>query len=981
MNEVSSYMSELDPDLNFLYENFNELFHSESSYIDFSSFNDTCVRNPNYFTFFSYNIRSYRANSDSLFCSLHGNYPEFCIFSETWFSLNYFENILDYSSHHTFREEDRRSGGVSVYIKNYLPSHKLSELSYANINIEVCTVECTFNHTDSVIIAIYRPHSGTILDFQHNLEEILNNRAVRGKNILIFGDFNVNLLDDSSTVQEFIHCLQSLGFIPIITKPTRFNNSSNSSSLLDQIWINKPSSYDSGIISSDITDHLPTYLRIPKVQNLENNPNPIRFDFRPVTLEGKLKFEDELSTFAWDQIHNADPNVFMENYIKKLNEIYIKCFPKKTKIVSSKNLLNPWITTKLRKLLDLKSDYFQLYKMNLVTKRENNALKNRVKSIVSKSKTIYYRNLFKKNRSKIRETWKLIQKLTSCKINLKKSFSKIVHDNITYHEDSKIADLFSEHFSSISQNLAENIPQTNVDPISYINFNNPSSLCFFNPVSIDECIRLILDLNNTKQNLNSIPVSLLKEYSCYIAPILTNIINSCLSSGTFPNVLKIATVTPIPKQGSPFEIKNYRPISVLPIFSKILEKCVLNRIVKYFSDHSIISPNQFGFLRGVSTENAVCSLMDILYDVIDRREFAICVFVDFAKAFDCVPHDILLRKAEAYGVRGVPLLFIKDFLSNRSQKVKINNSFSSSKPITTGVPQGSILGPLCFLIYVNDLPNFSTNCQSILYADDTTLCFRGNTLSDLIVLCNRELENFCAWANANKININFDKTLATVVTNNRIDSNLLQLSVNNLDIKFETSCKFLGLYFDSDLKFRSHISYISGKLSKSIGILFRIKDYLPTEGLISIYYSIIYPYLIYCNLVWGNTYETILNHIFILQKRALRLINKVEFRAHTNDLFYENEILKLKDINVYRQAIHMFNSDFQDFNRNHSHFTRNRNSLLPHFSRTTLTQQSLLHSAPLIWNSLPERIKNIERIGSFKINMKRNLIDNYGTGS
>ena len=264
-----------------------------------------------------------------------------------------------------------------------------------------------------------------------------------------------------------------------------------------------------------------------------------------------------------------------------------------------------------------------------------------------------------------------------------------------------------------------------------------------------------------------------------------------------------------------------------------------------------------------------------------------------------------------------------------------------------------------------------------MYADDTTLCFKGTSLSDLTILCNRELESFCTWASSNKMNINFDKTVATIVTTNRVDQNLPQLSVNNLNIKIENSCKFLGLCFDSDLKFRSHVKYVKGKMSKSIGILFRLKDILPTEGLISIYYSLIYPYLIYCNLAWGNTYETILNPIFILQKRALRLINKVEFRAHTNELFYRNKILKLKDINIYRQAIYMFNSDSSDFNRIHSYSTRNRDALLPHFSRITLTQQSILHSAPNVWNSLPDRLKNIERIVLFKRNLKDFLIDTY----
>ena len=273
-----------------------------------------------------------------------------------------------------------------------------------------------------------------------------------------------------------------------------------------------------------------------------------------------------------------------------------------------------------------------------------------------------------------------------------------------------------------------------------------------------------------------------------------------------------------------------------------------------------------------------------------KKKFAFCVFVDFTKAFDTINHAILFRKLEKYGIRGIVLELIRDYLSNRSQVVKIKDTLSSSRLISIGIPQGSILGPLWFILYINDLPKFSNSCHSILHADGTTLCFRGDSLSNVRQICIEELDRFCVWVNSNKLTTNFTKTFKEIATKNRYDKiNIPSLSGESYEhIKFVSTCKFLGLNFDSDLKFKSHINHVCRKISKSIGIRNKLKNYLDSDALISLYYSIIYPYVIYCNLIWGNTFKSKLQPIFILQKRAIRIIRKVGYLAHTNVLFSNN---------------------------------------------------------------------------------------------
>ena len=219
-------------------------------------------------------------------------------------------------------------------------------------------------------------------------------------------------------------------------------------------------------------------------------------------------------------------------------------------------------------------------------------------------------------------------------------------------------------------------------------------------------------------------------------------INNSFISGIFPTPLKIARVVPIFKSGDRTNVTNYRPISMLSILSKIFENCIYSRLVTFFETNAILSDRQFGFRHGRSTADAILKVTEFINDSMDDQEISMCVFVDFRKAFDCINHAILLRKLECYGVRGVPLDLLSTYLSNRAQHVNINGSSSSVRYARLGVPQGSVLGPLLFLVYINDLCNISSNYMPVLFADDTTLCFRNSNLSNLTSLCNSELQNF-----------------------------------------------------------------------------------------------------------------------------------------------------------------------------------------------------------------------------------------------
>ena len=406
----------------------------------------------------------------------------------------------------------------------------------------------------------------------------------------------------------------------------------------------------------------------------------------------------------------------------------------------------------------------------------------------------------------------------------------------------------------------------------------------------------------------------------------------------------------------------------------------------FITENNILNPNQYGFQRGKSTQDALIQFSKLLYSEIEKSNSILSIFIDFSKAFDTVPREILLKKLECYVIRGNINKWFSDYLSNRYQKTNISGSLSSTAKIKLGVPQGSVLGPILFLLFINDLPNISTIFHTILFADDSTMSLVGRNPSSLISLANAELSKFYFWCLANRLSVNILKTNFMLFGNTRrpnlLPPLLMKSHYSYEIINQDSETKFLGIFYDDKLSFKHQINSLTQRLSSTCALIYRIKDIVPTFVMKNIYHAHIGSLLNYCNVIWANIPETNLKPLKLILKRVIRNIARSEFLAHTKPLFQRLKILDLDNLRKLSLGQYYYRSRPDNENPllgNHNYQTRQRHILRVPQHRLTKTQLSFIIQAPQMWNEIitiyPPHIKEARTLLSFKLRLKKYLLE------
>ena len=720
-------------------------------------------------------------------------------------------------------------------------------------------------------------------------------------------------------------------------------------------------------------------------------PKSLSFHSRKLNENVYKKINDDLGKIDWDDICNYH----LDDGFQKLTDVITmnldKHAPKKLITIKAKNIIRePWITKGIlassRNLNKLYKRSKNADKKSFVYKKYKNYKKvyNKIKR---NAKQDYYKNKFDEFSSDIKKTWSTLNKIIG-RSNDKSSFPDSFKVNNSSINDTKtIANGFCEYFTNVGHNFASKIPAPNEGYEKHMKGNYLKSF-FPAPTSPEEICRIIMSLKSKKSSgpdeINSI---LLKNIAKNISKPVSSLINKSLAEGHVPEILKIAKVVPIYKSKDKEQFSNYRPISLLPVISKVLEKIMHKRLYNFMCSQGSICNHQYGFRPKHSTSHAVTELVQYINNSFDNNENLIGVFLDLSKAFDTIDHNILLNKLNYYGVRGVALDWFKSYLSDRSQYVSFKSTNSDKFNLNCGVPQGSVLGPLLFIIYTNDLPNILKSSRVILFADDTTIFIKGKNKNILYKLIQKDLDLVTDWFKANKLSLNVSKTnlINFYKKSNAVNCENAQCLKMAGETISEVDCaKFLGIYIDKHLEWNEHINYVHSKLSHSNYIICTCKNYLNKRNLLTLYYSLFHHYLNYGIINWGNAKEMYLNGLRILQKKCVRNIHKAKYTAHTKPLYVKSNILNID--NMYKHQTVLLMYDYHTNNipvplkklftaNSEVHNYNTRQACMPHknSANTAKLLKSFIHKGPKLWAEVPRNIRNLVNKNSVKKNLKKYL--------
>ena len=880
-------------------------------------------------------------------------------------------------------DRNKNGGGVALYIQNNI-NYVVRDDLVPN-NLEIIAIEISKPKAKPFIVSTwYRPPNSSA-DLFRDFENFLRKIDSEGKESILVGDINCDL--SSAPEEPLVSTIQFLydiyQYSQLIRHKTRV--SKRSATLIDHFITNKAQEITaSGVIPITISDHYLVY-GIRKHQALKGDPRLI--ENRNMKAYNAESFINELNNVPWDLIQSCeDVNDMVSVWEQLFLEVIDAHAPLRKRRVKNKS--SPWLKPSIKKQM-YHRDYLKRQALKTGSGKlweDYKLARNQINFAIKHAKKEFLTTEISNSEGKNGRTWRAINLLLGRKSKITQ-ISELKMGETTITDSNQIADRLNQHFSEIGLKIGESVKSTQISPESYVTpASSKFNLTTISPITVNT---LLSKLSTTKASgYDHISARLLKDAADVISHPLSLIFNKSIKSGIFPDKWKIAKITPIHKANAKNDPNNYRPISVLPIVAKVFEKVVFSQLYTYLTTNNLLTKLQSGFRANHSTLTALLSATENWLNSIDTGHLNGVTLIDLSKAFDTVDHQILLKKLDCYGVQNNSLNWFVSYLHKRTQCTVVNNNTSQVRYITTGVPQGSNLGPLLFLLYINDLPNCLEHATPGMYADDTQITVTSESVSELERILNRDMENIGLWLRANRLAANTTKTEFMVIASNYRLNQLLhdpQIKLDQQVIKRVTKAKLLGVIVDEKLSWGDHINdIVVPKVLKGLQMLRALRPLLSVPQMASLYNTLVLPHFDYCSSLWGNLGKVLRDKVQKLQNRAARIITRDSYDVRSKDILQKLNWSDLQQRRNMQMSILMYKilngqapsylSDlFARANMSNGYNLRRSelNVKIPQ-PHTENLKRSLSYSGAILWNSIPHYSRDVNKLSTFK-----NLIRNY----